>query len=93
MVIKRVLMNLLRILNNAKTKNIFSSKCLKYEEFKNLKVLWSCAKCGSNNDKVFKEKDSVELLKILDKIDNINKIKYILCDVKSLQKTETELTH
>lgn len=84
MIVKRVLMNLLKILNNAKIKNIFSSKCLKYEELKKLKVLCTCAKCCSNNDKALKGKDSVELLKIFEKNDNINKIKYILCDLKSL---------
>ena len=29
-----------------------------------------CSKCGNNNDKIFKEKQSIEILKILGSIDN-----------------------
>ena len=48
-------------------------KTLKFYVFnKNLVFSIICDKCGSNNDKVFKEEESIEILKVLGLIDNIN---------------------
>ena len=57
----------------------YNINCEKYKKFKNLKILYiwnrtlvisiSCAKCDSDNDKIFKE--YVETLKDLELINNI----------------------
>ena len=56
-------------------KKICCIKCNKYRKFKNLKlpyildiklfVFIICDKCGSNNEKTFKEEESIEILKFL----------------------------
>lgn len=59
-----------------------SIKCTKYRKLKNPKVLHFfnealvlsiiCDKCGSNDDKIFTIEESIEILKTLGLIDNIN---------------------
>ena len=70
-----------------KMKNTYFIVCGKYIKFKNLKILyifqntllfsiiWS--KCGSKDEKIFKEEESIEILKILDLIYNIEKYQKI----------------
>ena len=60
---------------------IFCAKCKKYKEFKNSKIscicyktllLFSiCNKCGSEDEKMFKEEEKIDMLKVLDLINNI----------------------
>ena len=77
-------MNLLKIcqlIESINEKNIYCIKCNKHEKFKNLKYYTSsikkvfsfiCDKCSSNDYKLFKEEESIEILKVLGLIDNIN---------------------
>ena len=53
--------------------NIENLKTLKYHIFSRKKMFLFiiCDKCGSENEKIFKEKESVEILKILCLIKNI----------------------
>ena len=56
-------------------KKIYCTKCKKYKEFKKDKISYicdktlllssTCNKCGSENAKIFKEEESIEILKIL----------------------------
>ena len=62
-------------------KKIYFIKCNKYRKFKNPKISYLfnkalvlviiCDKCGSNDEKIFNKK-SIEILKILGLINNIN---------------------
>ena len=57
-------------------------KCEKYAKFENTEIshiqnrklvlYTSCANCGSNKDKMFKEKESIEILKILVSVERID---------------------
>ena len=57
-------------------------KCNKYRKFKNPKIsniadkklvfYITCDKCGSNDKKIIKEEESIETLKILGLINNMN---------------------
>ena len=63
-------------------KKIYCNKCEKYAKLKNLKNLYiwnkafvlstSCAKSISNNNKILKEKEFTEVLKIFGLIDHVN---------------------
>ena len=63
-------------------RKIYCINCKRYKEFKNPKIshiclktlLLSsiCIKCGIENEKSFKEEESVEILKILGLIENIS---------------------
>ena len=66
---------------------IFCIKCKKYKKFikpntsyicYNTLLLSSiCSKCGSEDEKVFMEKESVEILKVIGLINNIKKYQNI----------------
>ena len=68
-------------------KNIYCTKCKKYKEFKKPKVLHICDKilllssicnkCGSEDEQMFMEKESNEILKILSLIDNLEEYQKI----------------
>ena len=70
------------VIESINEKNMCCIKCNKHKKFKNLQMLYVfnkkfviyiiCDKCGSNDDKVFKEEESIEILKVLGLIDNIN---------------------
>ena len=63
-------------------KKIYFIKCVKYKKFKDpqiscifdkaLVLSIICDKCGSNDEKLFKEEESIEILKILGLINNMN---------------------
>ena len=50
-------------------KKIYCIKCNKYIKFKNPKISYIfdiiCDKCGSNDEKLFKEEKSIQILTIL----------------------------
>ena len=50
-------------------KKIYCIKCNKYRKFKNPKISYIfdiiCDKCGSNDEKLFKEEKSIQILTIL----------------------------
>ena len=56
-------------------RKIYCTKCEKYKEFKNPKISYICDKtlfpssicnkCGSGDEKIFKEEESIEIIKIL----------------------------
>ena len=62
-------------------KSIYCIKCNKYRKLKNPKVSYildktlvlsiTCDKCGSNDQKIFKKEESIEILKTLGLIKNI----------------------
>ena len=61
-------------------KRIYCTKCKKHKEFKQPKIyicdktlLLSsiCKKCGSEDEKIFKEEESIEILKIIGLINNM----------------------
>ena len=52
--------------------SIENLKTLTFDFNKTLVLSIICDKCGSNDEKIFKENDSVRISKILDLIDNIN---------------------
>ena len=61
-----------------RTKNIYCIKCNKYRKFKNPTISYKtlvlsilCNKCGSEEDKILKEQESIETLKILGLIKNV----------------------
>ena len=68
-------------------KKIYYSKCKTYKEHKKPKMLYICDKillfssicnkCGSEDEKVFKEEESTEMLKILGLINDIEKYQNI----------------
>ena len=70
-----------------KMKNIYCTKCKKYKEFKKPKILHICDKilllssicnkCGSEDEQMFMEKESNEILKILSLIDNLEEYQKI----------------
>ena len=61
----------------------YCAKCQKYREFKKPKLSYICDKTlllssicdkrGSEDDKIFKEEESIEILKILGLINNIER--------------------
>ena len=63
-------------------KKIYCIKCNKYRKLKNPKISCIfngtlvlsiiCGKCSNNNDTIFKKEQSIEILKILALINNIN---------------------
>ena len=67
----------------ARMKKISCTKCKKYKEFKKPKILYICNKtlllssicnkCGKEDEKIFKEEESIEIWKILGLINNIEK--------------------
>ena len=70
-------------LNNWKDeKKIYCYICGKYRRFEKHKIAYLlektlvisivCSKCKIEDEKIFKEKESVEILKILDLIENIS---------------------
>ena len=69
-------------------KKIYFIQCKKYEKFKNLKISYTfdktsvvsiiCVKCGSKDEKIFKEGQSIEILKI----DGLVPNKYIIISKK-----------
>ena len=62
-------------------RKIYCTKCRKYKEFKKHKISYifdktlflfsDCSKCGSEDGKMFKGKQSIEILKILGLINNM----------------------
>ena len=64
-------------------RTIYCIKCNKYRKFKNPKISYifdkilvlsiTCGKCGSNDQGIFKEEESTEILKILGLIKNMGK--------------------
>ena len=62
-------------------RKIYCTKYKKYKEFKKLKISYlcektlllcsTCNKCGSEDEKIFKEEESMEILKICGLITNI----------------------
>ena len=68
-------------------RKIYCTKCKKYKEFKKPKISYTCDKtlllfstcdkCGSEHEKLLKEKESIEILKILGFITNIEEYQKI----------------
>ena len=62
-------------------KKIYCTKCKKYKEFKKPKISYICdrilpfssicKKCRSEDEKIFKEEESIEILKIIGLINNM----------------------
>ena len=62
-------------------KKIYCTKCKKYKEFKKPKISYICdrillfssicKKCRSEDEKIFKEEESIEILKIIVLINNM----------------------
>ena len=62
-------------------KKIYCTKCKKYKEFKKPKISYICdrillfssicKKCRSEDEKIFKEEESIEILKIIGLINNV----------------------
>ena len=62
-------------------KKLYCVICAKYRKFKNPKMSYIfektwvlsiiCSKCGNEDEKIFKEEESIEELKILGLIENI----------------------
>ena len=62
-------------------KKIYCTKCKKYKEFKKSKISYICdrillfssicKKCRSEDEKIFKEEESIEILKIIGLINNM----------------------
>ena len=60
---------------------LYCVNCGKYRELENTEILYIfekalvlsiiCSKCGKEDEKIFKEKESIEILKILCFIENI----------------------
>ena len=59
-------------------KKIYCYECNKYKKLingngsNNFIISIICSKCGYNNDRIFKEEESIEILKTFGSIDNIN---------------------
>ena len=63
-------------------KKLYCVKCNKYRKLKNPRISYIfdellslstiCDKCGSNDQKIFKEEESIEILKILGLINNMS---------------------
>ena len=62
-------------------REIYCTKCKKYKEFKKPKISYICYKtlvlssicnkCGNEDEKIYMEEESIEILKILRLINNI----------------------
>ena len=62
-------------------RKIYCKECKKYKEFKKLKISYTCDitliissicdKCAHEDEKIFEEEESIEILKILRLIENI----------------------
>ena len=62
-------------------KKIYCTKCKKYKEFKKPKISYICdrillfssicKKCRSEDEKIFQEEESIEILKIIGLINNV----------------------
>ena len=62
-------------------KKLYCVNCSKYRKFENPKISYllekalvlsiTCSKCKNKDEKIFKEKKSIEILKILGLINNI----------------------
>ena len=61
-------------------KNLYCVICFLYRKFEKPKIWYLiektvlsiiCSKCKNEDEKIFKEEDSIEILKILDLIENI----------------------
>ena len=62
-------------------RKIYCTKCKKYHKFKKPKISYICdntlllssicKKCGSEDEKIFEEEESIEILKILGLMENI----------------------
>ena len=51
--------------------NIKNLKILKYHTFsKKLAIITMCSKCGSKDEKIYKEEEAIKILKILGLINN-----------------------
>ena len=65
-----------------KTKKLYCVKCNKYRKLKNPRISYIfdetlslstiCDKCSSNDEKIFKEEESIEILRILSLINNMS---------------------
>ena len=63
-------------------KKIYCVKCNKYRKLKNPRISYIfdetlslstiCDKCSSNDEKIFKEEESIEILRILSLINNLS---------------------
>ena len=66
---------------------IYCTKCKKYKKFKKPKISYICDKalllfsisnkCGSEDEKIFKEEESIEILKVLGVITNVEEYQKI----------------
>ena len=62
-------------------RKVYCTKCKTFKEFKKHKISYTCEKtlllssicnkCGREDEKIFKEEESIEILKILGLINNI----------------------
>ena len=54
-------------------KNLFCVICSKHRKFEKPKIsqLLHCNKCKNENERIFKDKESIEMLKIIGLIENI----------------------
>ena len=70
---------------------IYCIKCNKYKKFKNPKISYIfkkaldfsniCFNCNSNNDKIYKQRTSTEILNVLGLNHNIKRVKHIVSHI------------
>ena len=73
--------------NNKKMKKLYCIICCRYRKFEKPKISYLlektlvlsiiCSKCINEDEKIFKEEDSIEIIKILGLINNIDKYQKI----------------
>ena len=59
---------------------------ISYIFYKTLVFCIICSNCGNNNSRIFKEEESIQILKILGSTDNI-KLTFTVLNFPSLQRT------
>ena len=74
----KIIKKILIYIKKVGMRKIYCTKCKKYKEFKKLKASYKtlllsniCNKCRSEAKQIFKEKESIEIFKILGLITNI----------------------
>ena len=75
---------------------IYCTKCKRYKEFKKLNIsyicykalllLSICNKCGIEDEKIFKAEESIEILKVIGLINDIEKYQKIYNNIWSKHK-------
>ena len=65
----------------------FCIKCKIYKEFKKAKISTNCNKCGSEDEQIFIEEESIKILKILGSITNTEGYQKIYNHVRRKHKS------